>query len=241
MKTTSCDPLDIDFMSAQNPGQLTPGLTVSPASSCSLHSEHQDECSTKGAFTGTLSPRSYGSAYKSSSANSSPVEFLCLPPRSTVTDASFLHYTTNRSETKPLHVLIVDDSKMNRKMLAKSISHICSYEEAEDGQIALDLVRNRIGAYSCYQRDSEKLKDGKRPFDAILMDFMMPHMDGPTATREILEAGYQGLVIGVTGNAMQADIDHFLASGAVNVLIKPLDMTKLVQVFGNLLEPNRQR
>lgn len=36
-------------------------------------------------------------------------------------------------------------------------------------------------------------------FDAILMDFMMPNMDGPTATKAIREMGYIGPIVGVTG------------------------------------------
>lgn len=238
MNTSPCDPFDSDFLKVHNPGQLTPGLSVSPATCYSLPSDDRDDCSTECVTGRTLSSISHGGTYKSKLSNSSPIELPCLSPRSTANDATVQHYMTNGRRSKPLHVLIVDDSKMNRKMLAKFIAQICSFEEAEDGQVALDLIRNRMGATGRDQRDSETVKD--RPFDAILMDFMMPHMDGPTATREIIRAGYGGLVIGVTGNAMQADIDHFLTSGAASVLTKPLDMKKLVQVFGNLLGPNRQ-
>jgi CheY-like chemotaxis protein len=53
------------------------------------------------------------------------------------------------------------------------------------------------------------------------MDFVMPNMDGPTATKELRRLGYEGLILGVTGNALPTDIDHFLAHGASKVLLKP--------------------
>jgi CheY-like chemotaxis protein len=49
------------------------------------------------------------------------------------------------------------------------------FELAEDGMIAVEKVRS-IMAFSA-----------KNHYDAILMDFVMPHMDGPTATKNIRE------------------------------------------------------
>ena len=111
-------------------------------------------------------------------------------------------------------ILVVDDSKLNRRMLIKCLkanSHIC--DEAEDGVEAVEKVR-------------KTLIDGGL-YDAILMDFMMPIMDGPTATQLIRELGYIGIIIGVTGNALPSDINHFTVSGANCVLLKPVDMDAL--------------
>ena len=75
----------------------------------------------------------------------SPLLLLTLPP--------------NQHNTGPrYHILVVDDSALSRKMLMntlKAIGHTC--EEAEDGQIAVDKVKER----------------GLTVYDAILMDFIM--------------------------------------------------------------------
>jgi CheY-like chemotaxis protein len=71
----------------------------------------------------------------------------------------------------------------------------------------------------------------KSRYDAILMDFVMPHMDGPTATRKIRELGYDGLIFGVTGNVLQSDVDIFKECGADAVLAKPLDIQLLNQLM----------
>ena len=110
------------------------------------------------------------------------------------------------------HLLIVDDSPLNRKMLTRTFraaGHTC--DEAEDGVIGVAKVK-------------EMMSSSAKAYSAILMDFVMPNMDGPTATKEIRSLGYTGLIFGVTGNTLEADIDYFIDSGANQVLAKPLDM-----------------
>ena len=60
-------------------------------------------------------------------------------------------------------------------------------------------------------------------------------MDGPSATEAIRSLGYRGPVVGVTGNAMQHDIDHFLSKGADRVLVKPVDVDALLRLVNNEL------
>ena len=91
-------------------------------------------------------------------------------------------------------ILVVDDSRLNRKMLIKFLQkdgHSCT--EAEDGLEAIERVKGRI--------DFANGGHGK-PYDAILMDFIMPNMDGPTAVKTIRSMGYVAPIFGLTGNGM---------------------------------------
>ena len=55
------------------------------------------------------------------------------------------------------------------------------------------------------------------------MDFVMPNMDGPAATKAIRHLGYCGPIFGVTGNALDSDVNYFVRCGANGVLAKPFD------------------
>ena len=114
---------------------------------------------------------------------------------------------------RPLHFLIVDDSAMVRKLtsqVVKSFAH--TFTEAVDGEDAVSKVRS-ADTIGC--------------FDVILMDNQMPRMMGVEATRIIRqELGFQGLIFGVTGNALDEDLRAFVRNGANEVLIKPLTKDK---------------
>ena len=111
---------------------------------------------------------------------------------------------------------------MNRKLLARLVSKRCNIiHEADDGVKAVDLVKNAIA-------------QGK-PYDVILMDYQMPNMDGPTAAREIRNLGFNGYIIGVTGNVLDEDRDHFIISGASRVCFKPIDINTIDEAISGIL------
>ena len=124
-----------------------------------------------------------------------------------------LNTVTSRSNSKirkPV-ILVVDDVASNRKMLNRLLQDRCEYTiDATNGQEAVTIIR-------------DALSQG-RHIDIITMDYQMPVMDGPTATRRIRELGYKGIILGVTGNALADDINKFIACGANKVLIKPLNV-----------------
>jgi len=120
-------------------------------------------------------------------------------------------------------VLIVDDAVSNRKMLSRLLRSRCkSVEEAADGQEALNKVLESLASPLA----------GK--YDIIMMDFVMPIMDGPTATREMRKAGFTGYIFGLTGNVLVSDIEFFKAHGANYVLTKPFDVVTYDKIVAEL-------
>jgi CheY-like chemotaxis protein len=91
-------------------------------------------------------------------------------------------------------------------------------EIARNGREALDLL-NRLSAAST-------------PADLVLMDVMMPEMDGLTATREIRQRpDWSNLpVIVLTAKAMANDQDECIRAGANDYMAKPLDVEKLLSL-----------
>ena len=115
-----------------------------------------------------------------------------------------------------LRVLVVDDAPLNRRMLCRLLRGRCEEcHEASDGQEALNMTLATL-------RES-----GGKPYEVILMDYQMPNMDGPASSSAMRDAGYEGIIIGVTGISLQSDIQYFLNHGANRVMTKPLDLQAL--------------
>ncbi len=74
--------------------------------------------------------------------------------------------------------------------------------------------------------------------DVILLDYMMPDMDGPTTFGHLKKAGATRdiPVVFVTAKSMQEDVDLLLELGAIGVISKPFDPTSLASDIRNLLQ-----
>jgi CheY-like chemotaxis protein len=112
-----------------------------------------------------------------------------------------------------ISVLLVEDHEINRKLASIMLGRMgYRYQVAHDGQQAL--------AHLAQQR-----------FDVVLMDVMMPVMDGLAALRLLREKEQLGCartpVLMVTAHAMTGDKERFLAAGADGYVSKPMSQTAL--------------
>ncbi|MGE4239497.1 response regulator [Ramlibacter sp.] len=113
-------------------------------------------------------------------------------------------------------ILVVDDDVRNIFALTSALEHKgAKVEVGRNGLEALDKLRE--------QPD----------IDLVLMDIMMPEMDGYTAMREIRkEARWKKLpIIAVTAKAMRDDQEKCLAAGANDYLAKPIDLERLFSLM----------
>ena len=134
------------------------------------------------------------------------------------------NFTLSRSQCQQqLNILVVDDSQLNRKMMVRlleGLGHSCS--QAGNGKEAVTVYKSL-------------LENEVNPMvQVILMDNNMPLMSGGEATAILRADGYKGLIIGVTGDALQSDLDDFIRCGLDAVLTKPIDPVLFNKVLCDL-------
>lgn len=113
-------------------------------------------------------------------------------------------------------ILLADDDMRNSYALSKQLIDIgCDVEMANNGQEALELLNKESG------------------FELILMDTMMPIIDGNQATIKIrqMEQYKDVPIIALTAKTMLEDRDLALQAGASEYLTKPIDFEKLVSIL----------
>ena len=108
-----------------------------------------------------------------------------------------------------------------------------------NAEIAEVLLKDE-GAHITLVKDGQQAVDafdGSEPgtFDAILMDIMMPNMDGITATKRIRAMNRQDAkdipIIAMTANAFEEDRKRSMEAGMNGHVAKPLDMQEILKTI----------
>jgi len=119
------------------------------------------------------------------------------------------------------HILVVDDDARNVFALASVLEGKgAKLRFARNGKEALSVLENAQAS-------------GGVGVDLVLMDIMMPEMDGLTATREIRKKSeWKKLpIIALTAKAMPNDREECMRAGADDYIAKPLDIDKLLSLI----------
>ena len=118
-------------------------------------------------------------------------------------------------------ILLVDDEKTMVKYLSKRLI-IKGFEvhKAYNGLDGLEQVR-------------------KTDFDVVLLDVLMPGMNGIDTLKEIKKIKPQTEVIILTGHASEAAGTEGMAAGAFNYILKPFDFNELVAEINSACKQHR--
>ena len=124
---------------------------------------------------------------------------------------------------KGKRILLVEDNELNAEIAKTVLEDVGALiTRAENGQQALELFKEKPAG----------------TFDVILMDLMMPVMDGYTATRKIRELERSDAktvpIIAMTANAFQEDAEKCIAVGMNAHLAKPLDIEKMKKTIKSI-------
>ncbi len=156
--------------------------------------------------------------------------FTFMIPYEIGSKTDLVEETEPKKETKKqagnlagMRVLLVEDNDINRMYAANILKKWhCRYDEAENGQIALEKVR-------------------KQDYDVILMDIQMPVLDGIEAARAIRTSFASPKkntpIIAFTANALKGDKDKYLEAGMNAYISKPFMPDELHSIMLEYFSP----
>ena len=117
-------------------------------------------------------------------------------------------------------ILIVDDNKLNLKVTSRLLT---PYD--------LDITLLESGE-ECLEKVSEQ-----NNFDLILMDQMMPGLDGTTTMKKLKEIKkFDTPIVVLTADAMEGQKEKYLKSGFDDYISKPIDKSELSRILKKFLK-----
>ena len=149
---------------------------------------------------------------------------LQLKSKDNIVDDIPFEITQKDYEFKGLHLMIVEDNKINQVITKKMLSkkEITS-DIASNGTDAIDLAK-------------------KNQYDAILMDIHMPGISGEEATIEIRKFDNATPIIALTAISLDDSLESFYAAGCDDVVTKPFKPEVFYQKIGeNIFDRNKNK
>jgi CheY-like chemotaxis protein len=120
-----------------------------------------------------------------------------------------------------LRILLVDDNILNSKIIAYYLQEKYSVTCVYSGKEAVNIFKDQS-------------------FDAIILDIMMPEMDGYDTARAIRKIEVEEKrdklipIVALTANVYDNDREKCLNAGMNDFMVKPINMTILQNIFNEL-------
>ena len=138
-----------------------------------------------------------------------------LAPAEMITDFSHQKESCERNISGGIRILLAEDDQINQMVILNTlVKYGCKVDVAPDGLQAVHLLE-------------------KNDYNLVLMDCMMPYMNGYDATAVIRDSAsatrnHSIPVVSLTANAFKEDRDKCLAVGMNDFLSKPVDVDELL-------------
>lgn len=140
------------------------------------------------------------------------------------------------------------EEEVNQEEISFEGCRILVVEDNElNAEIAMTLLEDRGFVVDCVYNGAEAVERIRTTqpgtYDVILMDIMMPIMDGLEATRTIRgmerEDCHSIPIVAMSANAFDDDLKKSVECGMNGHLSKPVEVDKLYQTLGKIIHGNK--
>ncbi len=150
--------------------------------------------------------------------------WVCLPITAYATNTQPSPIDNDLSQLANARILVVDDHAVSMMVTMQTLRKALPKADlmhASSGAKAMELLR-------------------KHPMDLVLMDVLMPHMDGPNTCRMIREdlglGSTQLVIVGLTSSTHAKDRERCFESGMNDVITKPIEPHHFIKVLASQMK-----